>query len=279
MELHDAEQNRTQTTVEILNPDLFNSELYLYKTLIKYNIINMKKTILVLGDIHGRTCWKDIIENESPDLTIFLGDYVSSHENISGNDQIYNLLDILDYKESNPDKVILLRGNHDMQHLGYYWAECSGFNRTVYEWMSQSSIKSRFLYNTQWMYIDGKYIFSHAGISKEWLSYYNISFENINNVGPDVCFGFTSSKMSDYYGDSPTQPLTWIRPWALEECAIEGFDQIVGHTRPSFSDREPPTIKTNTNNNIYMCDMLPHWYITITIDDQNEYKLNYKKYE
>ena len=70
MELQDANQNRSQTAVKILNPDLFNSELYLlYKTLIKYNIINMKKTILVLGDIHGRTCWKDIIENESPDLT------------------------------------------------------------------------------------------------------------------------------------------------------------------------------------------------------------------
>lgn len=44
MELQDANQNRSQTAVEILNPDLFNSELYLlYKTLIKYNIINMKK--------------------------------------------------------------------------------------------------------------------------------------------------------------------------------------------------------------------------------------------
>ena len=35
--------------------------------------------ILVLGDIHGRTIWKDIIDTENPDLIIFLGDYVTTH--------------------------------------------------------------------------------------------------------------------------------------------------------------------------------------------------------
>lgn len=68
--------------------------------------------ILVLGDIHGRLIWKDIIEKENPDKVIFLGDYVSTHEDISSTQQINNLVDILTYKENNPDKVVLLRGNH-----------------------------------------------------------------------------------------------------------------------------------------------------------------------
>ena len=68
--------------------------------------------VLILGDIHGRTIWKDIIEKESPDKVIFLGDYVSTHDNISSETQIANLNDILDYKEANSSKVILLRGNH-----------------------------------------------------------------------------------------------------------------------------------------------------------------------
>ena len=67
---------------------------------------------LVLGDVHGRTIWKDIIEKENPDRVIFLGDYVSTHELISSDQQIEELYAILDYKENNPDKVILLRGNH-----------------------------------------------------------------------------------------------------------------------------------------------------------------------
>lgn len=72
------------------------------------------KKIIVFGDIHGRYLWDDIVKEENPDLTIFLGDYVSTHEGITSDIQIYNLCDILNYKESNPDKVILLRGNHEI---------------------------------------------------------------------------------------------------------------------------------------------------------------------
>lgn len=73
--------------------------------------------ILVLGDTHGRPFWKEIIEKENPDKIIFLGDYVSTHEGISAEQQLSNLEEILTYKENNPDKVILLRGNHKIQIL------------------------------------------------------------------------------------------------------------------------------------------------------------------
>lgn len=82
--------------------------------------------VLILGDIHGRKVWKEIIEKENADKIIFLGDYVSTHDGISEEEQIENLEEILSFKEENPEKVILLRGNHDVQHLGYYWARCSG---------------------------------------------------------------------------------------------------------------------------------------------------------
>ena len=116
--------------------------------------------ICILGDIHGRTIWKQIIEKENPDKIIFLGDYVATHDNISAAEQINNLNEILSYKEDNSDKVILLRGNHDVQHLGYYWASCSGLNYEVYQYMSENSFKEHFLNLTQWIYIDNKTIFS-----------------------------------------------------------------------------------------------------------------------
>lgn len=68
--------------------------------------------ILVLGDIHGRLIWNNIIKREAPDLTIFLGDYVSTHGLESAEQQLANLEDILNYKKDNQEKVILLRGNH-----------------------------------------------------------------------------------------------------------------------------------------------------------------------
>lgn len=69
---------------------------------------------LIIGDIHGRKIWKEIIEKENADRVIFLGDYVSTHDNISEEEQIENLTEILRYKKENPEKVILLRGNHEI---------------------------------------------------------------------------------------------------------------------------------------------------------------------
>ena len=158
--------------------------------------------ILVLGDTHGRPFWKEIIEKENPDKIIFLGDYVSTHEGISAEQQLSNLEEILTYKENNPDKVILLRGNHDTQHLGYYWAECSGWDGQVWGVMSQSEFKERFLKLTQWVYIDEelKTIFSHAGVSDVWMKNSGIdSVHDINSLEPSELFGFTPVQKGIYH--------------------------------------------------------------------------------
>lgn len=214
--------------------------------------------ILILGDIHGRTIWKDIIEKESPDKVIFLGDYVSTHDNISSETQIANLNDILDYKEANSSKVTLLRGNHDIQHLGYYWARCSGLDREVLNYMSEENFKKRFLSLTQWIYVDEELrtIFSHAGVSSIWMNNSNIdSVYDINKLEPSELFGFTPDSLYDYYGNSITQPLTWIRPQALYECNIEDWDQVVGHT-PVIKDIINIREFTKNNRNILLCDAL-----------------------
>ncbi len=65
-----------------------------------------------MGDTHGRTLWKEIIEKEHPDLIIFLGDYVSTHGLETANEQFHNLCSILRFKDEWGDKCILLRGNH-----------------------------------------------------------------------------------------------------------------------------------------------------------------------
>ena len=220
--------------------------------------------ILVLGDIHGRTCWADIIKKENPDKVIFLGDYVSTHEDISEEQQCLNLEDILNYKEVNPDKVILLIGNHDDQHLGYSWAECSGHSRNVEKYMV--SIKDRFLADTQWIYVEGNIIFSHAGISKTWFN--NFAFEDINllnNCEPSEKFAFTPNSFSDYYGNSITQPCVWIRPISLVQDALDGYIQVVGHT-PFKNITNTKSIRDDWPE-IWLCDCLPKEYLVIENDE------------
>lgn len=224
--------------------------------------------ILILGDIHGRSCWKDIIKKENPDKVIFLGDYVSSHDNISSDEQIQNLTDILDYKSENTDKVILLRGNHDMQHLGYSWAECSGLNRQVLNWMSSWENKKRFEENTQWIYIIDDIIFSHAGISSEWIKQSGLELENINNINSDERFAFTPDSFYDMCGESCTQPCTWIRPGTLIHYPYGNYHQIVGHTPIDINicfkqGKHKMPVQMDNNKYLYLCDMLPNGWLVM----------------
>ena len=226
------------------------------------------KTI-VLGDIHGRTCWYDIIQKENPDRVIFMGDYVSTYEKYTVEQQCSNLEDILNFKEGFGENCTLLRGNHDMQHLAYSWAECSGYFPHVAKWMV--GIKDRFLKLTQWVYIQDGLVFSHAGITDKFWEYLNLgeptedNILKINELEPSPLFGFTPSRFSDYCGDSETQPLTWVRPVTLMEYNI-GWPQVVGHTRVRTPGNLIKYMEPNGWVNIpelWCVDALPYWYMVI----------------
>lgn len=219
--------------------------------------------VIAIGDIHGRTIWKDIV-NQEFDLCVFLGDYVDSHDNIPAKQQIDNLLDILEFKEHNSNKVILLRGNHDDRALGYYWAKCSPSDPEVNKLMEPH--KERFLKDTQWVYIKDNMLFSHAGVSSIWLENSEIqSVKYINNYLPSEIFGFTPKGFHDYSGTSVTQPPTWIRPQTLMDCAVVGYTQIVGHTPVRDGI---PSCTSDSGDAIYLCDSLANSYYLI-IDDNN----------
>jgi predicted phosphodiesterase len=228
--------------------------------------------IIVFGDIHGRPFWKDIIKKENPDKIIFLGDYVSTHEDYTGEQQFGNLVDILDEKETWKDNMILLRGNHDIQHLGYYWAECSGLFKSVSYEMSTPSFRSEFLSKTKWIHIEEingeNYIFSHAGVSEIWLTHSNIhNVDKINECVPDERFGFTPSHYSDWSGESPTQPCTWIRPQTLLKVAVEEYNQVVGHTPIKTITK----FKMNNDKDLWLCDNMENKeYLVI---EDNEFKV------
>ena len=96
--------------------------------------------ILVIPDIHSRKFWREHI-NSDVDRIIFLGDYLDpypdeirdspdSMECKSFDDYESNLRmlnDIITLKKSNPDKVVLLTGNHTDS---YIWDNFSAATRT-----------------------------------------------------------------------------------------------------------------------------------------------------
>ena len=239
----------------------------------------MTKKVIVFGDIHGRDCWKKVIENFNADLYIFLGDYFTSRELISIEDQIKNYEEILKFKTENPDKVIMNIGNHDTEAMKYYWAVC--YPQFCSTYLREEDNKQFFLDNTQWCYTVDNIVFSHAGISEVWFN--NViakhpevkCFDDINNLEPSELFGFTPAGSWDYYGNSNTQPLTWIRPEALKNCKIKDTIYVVGHTRTINDniiiqkDCNISVLKKEVINDscIIQCDTLPKQFLMITIEN------------
>ena len=231
--------------------------------------------ILTFGDIHGRSVWKDVIDREgidNLDLIVFLGDYFTSREGIPVKDQEENFRRIVDFKNTYPDKVVLLRGNHDMEACKYYWAECHPSHRS--KWVVEN--KEWFLENTQWVLQIDDVVFSHAGITKRWYEdmcneYPEITcFEDINKIEPSEMFGFRPSKFSDYSGESETQPCTWIRPAFLCEYGFPEIRYVVGHsTVANIIECRKALLEQYADLadwakcEIWVCDTLPREYLII----------------
>lgn len=198
------------------------------------------KTILI-GDIHGRSDWKQIIEKETPDRVIFIGDYFDSFV-IKGIDQLHNFKEIVNYKDTADCEVILLIGNHD-HHYCEVGETYSGFNPSIqyeaYQLLNDNKHKLQIAYQFD------NVLCSHAGLSEKWLDdvfYRELKSEwDLSNVVEKVnelyefkprMFNFRGH---DPYGGSVDSGPLWIRPNALlrsnkKSDLKKNFIQIVGHT-------------------------------------------------
>ena len=137
---------------------------------------------LVIPDIHGRKFWRKVIANNinKVDKIIFLGDYLDLYQNeIKENPELMeceyfgdskNLLkmleDIVSLKKNEPNKYILLTGNHSDS---YIWSKFNAASRTDYKnWEKYHKFFSENLEYFNLVWIENDVIFSHAGISKGW---------------------------------------------------------------------------------------------------------------
>lgn len=202
---------------------------------------NKMKTLLI-GDIHGRPIWKDILEKESSNLSrvIFFGDYFDSFD-ISGIDQIHNFNEIIRFKESTDLEVIMLIGNHDHHYL-HVGETYSGFQPALQHDIYFTLKKNK--KHLQVVYSFDDILCSHAGISPVWLDktfgLWNkkTMVDNINELYhyQQRKFNFIYTSF-DFYGDSVEQGPFWIRPKSLmksnkgDDGLKKHYIQVFGHTQ------------------------------------------------
>jgi len=221
---------------------------------------------LILGDIHGRNIWKDIIESEEGlDHIIFMGDYFDSFD-IPGIDQLHNFKEILRFKEETDIKVTMLIGNHDHHYL-IPNEQYSGFQPSM-EWNFVDVLKKN-LHHLQIAYQHGNFIFTHAGISPIWLDKHisgwskSTAVDLINELYEFQPEKFNFSTLEyDAYGNSRFQGPLWIRERALMKSnkGDDGFKknyiQIVGHTPHEDIFKSFEASKKSRGSKYYFVDAL-----------------------
>lgn len=123
--------------------------------------------LLTISDLHGRTVWKEA-DVGAYDRVIFLGDYTDSY--VESDEGIYNNLnEIIALKRREPNKVVLLIGNHDAQYLHFPHYRCSGFRAGAQPELS--TLFARYDTLFQVAHQQRNYLFTHAGVTNKWLAH------------------------------------------------------------------------------------------------------------
>lgn len=125
--------------------------------------------------------------------------------------------------------------------LGYERCGCSGFKAAMYVEYNMLFVKNKHLFLP--IFQIGNYLFSHAGVTKQWLKVFNDYYD----IKPDSKIDIEA--LSNAYWRSTNNPLfdvSYIRGggaifggifWAdklefnADETLLPGVHQVVGHTR------------------------------------------------
>ena len=137
---------------------------------------------MVIPDVHGRIFWKEPVKKylDVVDRVVFLGDYLDPYEGEDGlaDDIFENMMEIIALKQSNMEKVVLLKGNHDQHYISELFEIMAGGTRMDQQnWNKyhQTFTKYKDLFRIAHYEQVGKmpYVFSHAGLTLYWLKKVN----------------------------------------------------------------------------------------------------------
>lgn len=197
------------------------------------------KRIVTVGDVHGRHVWR-MVRKEKADKIIFIGDYVDSCD-ISSSAILLELRDIIQFKKDNPDRVVLLWGNHDVQYSLSKGMDDSTYRCSGYRWQNYYDFYDMFNKNYehfQMAYQYKNYLWTHAGVHEGWyhfnfLKYWDKENENIAE-GLNRLFEERNPIIfqigHDRWGSAQIGGPLWVDKNTLWKKPLKQYNQIVGHT-------------------------------------------------
>lgn len=227
--------------------------------------------MIIISDIHGRTFWnnslseKGILQGDSlTDDVIFMGDYLDHYNGepdpnqgntyITDDSEFKNFKEILKFKKTFPDKVVLLLGNHDMEYITTKCVPCrmNYFHSKEISELFKENIKL-FKFGTYTTLGDRLITFSHANICPDWIeSIYPIEVNKTNGISScklaintlndmllednpsfDAIGDMVKHVGYGRGGDYPVGSIVWsdLRDYTSREPLWEDVYQVVAHTQ------------------------------------------------
>lgn len=214
--------------------------------------MNEYQDIIVVPDVHGRAFWQRAIpEDVDSHLIVFLGDYFDPYPDetdVSWAQLCERFLAIIALKRAYPDNVVLLLGNHDLHYVRRNaLPQGSRFDHRhaddIAELLQDNWDCFRLAYECTMG--DRLFLFTHAGVSRQWLEQYPDLFPNPDEVTAErlnqlfeeglltKCLGDISRHRG---GDEDAGSPIWadVREMSHPDNWIGHYVQVFGHTQGHF---------------------------------------------
>ena len=274
---------------------------------------NRPKRYLVVGDIHAKPHIVDKIQKfldiNDYDKVIFMGDYVDDW-NASPEKSYLTLKKLIDLKTSNPEKIILISGNHCQSYASAGSFRCSGFNeetRSLVKDLYKTALDGQPIF--QFAFAKGNYLFTHAGLTgefwkrlrfvirttcpelkhllkpnytaKEVAGVLNICFQRGFYNQTDELFQLFAQAGQARGGRGVPSPI-WADKTELLADPAPKIRQVVGHTPVKTITFYPPRGNRKQRPNLIFCDTISTWFepytgLTFNIGDSSLLQLNFNK--
>ncbi|MCR5714838.1 MAG: metallophosphoesterase [Bacteroidales bacterium] len=224
-----------------------------------------KKRILVVPDIHGRIFWKAPVMKylDTVDRVVFLGDFLDPYkdENQIADDLFQNLMEIINLKKNNMEKVVLLKGNHDQHYASVRFKEVAGGTRMdTRNWDKYHQAFNEHKDLFRLVHVETlkalPIVFSHAGLTSYWLKKVNeevwhLPDHQVSVADPEIIrminqldddgkgqdlLAVVGRRRSRWFGEK-TGSVLWadIEEHALlrppQEYGLDKVFQVFGHTQ------------------------------------------------
>ena len=223
--------------------------------------------VLVIPDLHCREFWKDAVKDWD-DPIVFLGDYVDPYSYEWDEDEqmpnpVDYLLEVICFKDCNPDRVTLLLGNHDQHYIN------TNLDGSRKNYSLQDKLYDLYTTDKEYFQIAKQIddtLFTHAGVSTAWLKRHELT---LPKTDADIFLNEIYNTTPDIFWEMSWERGGWCSTGSPIWHDVREFDcddilfQVFGHTQLRKHPVKMPTFICCDCRRAFVVDTISHEIVEI----------------